>query len=135
MCDVNGLIDQAKSMASLDYAALANHLGRETLVLALELPKDLAKIKNLKSVVNCATNKVAPEKKETKADTTAEDAEAEAIAEEEDFWGVFKADADYSQLSAADVVDCVGGFDRWSVGQIVGEFMTKFFARQLKPVI
>lgn len=53
MCDINGIIDQFKSMASLDYASMANHLGRETLVLALDLPKSLSEIKSLKTAVNC----------------------------------------------------------------------------------
>lgn len=55
--------------------------------------------------------------------------------EEEDTWSIFKADADYSNLSVSDLGDCVKGFDRWAVGQEIGEFLTKFFARQLKPVI
>jgi len=38
MCDVAGIIDQFKSMASLDYAAVANNLTRYVMVAAIEMP-------------------------------------------------------------------------------------------------
>jgi len=38
MCEVGKIIDQAKAMAGLDYAALADTLTREALVTIVEMP-------------------------------------------------------------------------------------------------
>lgn len=129
MCDVNTVVNQFKQMASLDWAAMANHLTREILVLSIDLPKDLQTIKSLKSVVTCDSLK----KKAAKA-AEKEDAEDEE-ENEEDLWGVFTADIDYSQLSLADIGDCVAGVDKWEIGKTVGNLLTRVFARELKPVI
>lgn len=126
MCDVNTIVNQFKQMASLDFSAMANHLTREILVLAIDLPKDLETIRSLKSVVTCDSLK----KKAAEA-TAAEDEEEN----EEDLWGVFTSDVDVSQLSISDVTDCVAGVDRWEIGKTVGKLLTRVFARELKPVI
>ena len=135
MCDINGIIDQTKSMFSLDYSAMANHLTREVLVLALDLPKDLKKIKSLKSAVTCATQKAAAKSKKSEEEEEEEEVEEEFEEDEEDFWGVFKADVDYTNLAVSDVTDCIDGINRWEIGQTIGSFLTKFFSRELKSVI
>lgn len=38
MCEVNGIIEQFKGMASLDYAAMANNLTRYIMVAAMVMP-------------------------------------------------------------------------------------------------
>ena len=44
MCDGAGILNQFKNMFSGDYAAIADNLTREVLVIAIESPEDRKEI-------------------------------------------------------------------------------------------
>lgn len=138
MCDINSIVDQFKSMASLDWSAMANHLTREVLVLSLDLPETLANITQLESIMTC--DKMQEIFDQQIADAGQQGAKEDTTAtNEEDFWDVFISDdvvEDIKQvITEDDLRNCIDGFDEWQIGQLVGELLTKVFSRQLKPLI
>ena len=58
MCEVGMIVDQFKGMASLDWAAVADNISREALVLVMETPGATEQMANLSNAAEC-TAKVA----------------------------------------------------------------------------
>ena len=67
MCEVGMIVDQFKGMASLDWAAVADNMSREALVLFMEMPDATDQMAKLADAAECtaaAAKKVAEEIKE-----------------------------------------------------------------------
>ena len=67
MCEVGMIVDQFKGMASLDWAAVADNLSREALVLFMEMPDATEQMANLTNAAECtakAAEKAAKRAKE-----------------------------------------------------------------------
>ena len=67
MCEVGMIVDQFKGMASLDWAAVADNLSREALVLFMEMPDATEQMANLTNAAECtakAAEKAAKAAKE-----------------------------------------------------------------------
>ena len=54
MCEFSKIYDQIKNMFSLDYAAIADALTRELMVIALESPEARQQIMAIKDAALCA---------------------------------------------------------------------------------
>ena len=53
MCDFPLYIDQIKNMVGLDYAAIADNLSREILVIATEMPEAFDEFMKIKDAAEC----------------------------------------------------------------------------------
>ena len=60
MCNVAGILAQFKNMAGGDYAAIADNLTREIIVMMIESPEDRKTIRQIYEAGQCA-KKVADE--------------------------------------------------------------------------
>jgi len=122
MCDGAGILAQFKNMFSGDYAAIADNLTREIMVIMIESPEDRETIRQIYAAGKCA-KKVADESGITDA---VKDAAAQAEEEDPDFWNEFQADPD--PLAAAEqAAACADNVDRYRAGKITGRLAAKFF--------
>lgn len=128
MCEVALILDQFKSMASLDWASVGDNLTRELMVIAVENPKAREEMKKVKDGAQCAQK-------------VAEDYQA-AQAEEENGDDFEEWDDDSTLNFAADpeatasaAVDCFALVDRFTIGEISGNLFASFFNNELKPLI
>jgi hypothetical protein len=54
MCEFDGIIEQFKLIAGLDYASIADNLSRQALVIAMEMPDGLDRIREFADAAKCA---------------------------------------------------------------------------------
>lgn len=90
MCEVGLILEQAKAMASLDYAAIGDNLTRELLVIMVDSPKAREEISKMKDAAVCAQG-VAQEYQEA-ANEEDEDEDFESWENEDDPSLSFAAD-------------------------------------------
>ena len=126
MCNGAGILNQFKNMFSGDYAAIADNLTRELLVIFIESPEDRETIRQIYAAADCAKN-VAEES------GLLDEAKNAAGGDEEDpeFWDEF-ATADEALAAGDAAAACADNVDRYRAGKIFGRLSGSFFAQQLK---
>ena len=130
MCEIGLILDQFKSMAGLDYAAIGDNTTRYLGVLMIESPEARKEIMKLQKASVCAKK-------------VADDYKAAAAEEDDDEFEEFEGDASDSSLnfnadpaaSAAAGAECFALIDRFEIGKISGKVFSNFFNNELKPLI
>lgn len=121
-------IDQFKNMAGLDYAAIADNLSREILVLSLEMPKTLDQIKaiGLNAAKSCPPKKNPKQQPKPKTDKK----DPPKKKKEENDVNNFSADAtpDVSKIP------CVPLIDNYTIGELGGKLFSSFFNTKIQPL-
>lgn len=54
MCEIGGILDQAKAMASLDWASIGDNLTRELMVIMVDSPEAREEVAKMKEAAECA---------------------------------------------------------------------------------
>jgi len=129
MCDVAAIFGQFKGMIGGDWAAIADNLSREVLVIVLEMPDGFKLLNQIIEASTCAGAAVAEA-------TSGGDEGSSTKGEEKkdgEFWDQFQSDGlEKAAEAAAAAADCFKNVDRWSMGEISGKLFAKFFDNELK---
>lgn len=130
MCDVAAIFGQFKGMIGGDWAAIADNLSREVLVIVLEMPDGFALMSQIAEASACAATAVADA---TGGDGEGSEGSSTEKGDDPAFWDAFNSDAlDNAAEAAAAAADCFKNVDRWSIGEISGKLFAKFFDNELK---
>lgn len=132
MCNGAGILAQFKNMFGGDYAAIADNLTRELMVIFIESPEDRKTIKQIYEAGKCAKD-VADEagliedQDQEGTDTIDDETDPE-------FWNGFNKEVDPAD-AAKKAAECTDNVDRYKAGKIMGRLSAKFFAQELKANI
>lgn len=127
MCDGAGILNQFKNMFSGDYAAIADNLTRELMVIFVESPEDRETIKQIYAAGKCAKDVADDAKAELEGGEEATNSE-----EDPQFWDSFqKSDADIAADAAKAAAACTDNVDRYKAGKIGGKLFASFWGQQL----
>merc|ERR1719189_49727 len=139
MCEVAAIYGQFKDMAGADYAAIADNVSREILVLMLESPETRALIMDIKEAGECAAGAISDAGLDdlvggiVDSVTGADDAPGANDTEDEGEFFNFITDEEIeaAREAAAALAGCTDGLDKWAIGNLSGGIFSKFFDTSL----
>ena len=126
MCDGAGILQQFTNMFSGDYAAIADNLTRELMVIFIESPEDRETIRQIYEAGNCAKNVAEESGLLDEAKNSSGNGE-----EDPEFWDEFQT-ADEALEAAEAAQACADNVDRYRAGKISGRLAASFFGQQLR---
>ena len=133
MCEFNGIIDQAKQMASLDWASVADNASRQLLVIVVDMPDGFALMNQLIDAATCSaavvTEVIADDGGSTDDSTTTTG--GDDGFSEDSTWS-FNTDIG---AAVGQVADCFAAVDKFALGEISGKLFSNFFNSEIKPLI
>lgn len=139
MCEVAAIYGQFKDMAGADYAAIADNVTREILVLMLESPETRALINDIKEAGECAAAAIQDAGLDDLvgdlvSSVTGGDApgENDTAGEGEEFFNfITDEEIEAARQAAAQLAGCTDGLDKWAIGNLSGGIFSKFFDTSL----
>jgi hypothetical protein len=125
MCEVAAIYGQFKDMAGADYAAIADNITREVLVLVMESPETRALIFDIKEAGECAAAAI----QDAGLDDLIGDVVSSVTGEEADDFFNFVTDEEIeaAREAAAALAGCTDGLDKWAIGNLSGGIFSSFF--------
>ena len=138
MCEVAAIYGQFKDMAGADYAAIADNVSREVLVIMIESPETRSLIKDIKEAGECAAGAIADAGLDdllgdVVSTVTGGDAPGENdTADEGDLFNfITDEEIEAAREAAAALAGCTDGLDKWAIGNLSGNIFSSFFDTSL----
>jgi len=138
MCEVAAIYGQFKDMAGADYAAIADNVSREILVIMIESPETRTLIKDIKEAGECAAAAIADAGLDdllgdVVSTVTGGDAPGENdTADEGDLFNfITDEEIEAAREAAAALAGCTDGLDKWAIGNLSGNLFSSFFDTSL----